>query len=301
MPRFLKNIFLFAIPVILFLVGLEVYMRAMPNEYRYKAQWMERNIDSVETVILGSSKAYYGFRPDCFSSNAFNLATVSGRPDYDYEVLTKYAGKAKRLKTVIYPVFYELFFDPPFEECVEWPRAGYYQIYWDCHRHPLVSKYSLEIASFFAVKTKLAEYAYYNGETCDSLGYGLQTNTKYMNADESAANLEILKSLMRHKAEDFRYEDYNYSYLEKMAQLCRQNHLRLILVAMPCKKDYTSRLDTAQNNEYHRLTQKLVNRYSLEFHDFTNYPDFIDSDFFDSNHLNENGAKKLSLIVNELI
>ena len=301
MSRFFKNIFFFAIPVILFLVGLEFYMRALPNEYRYKAQWMDQHLDSVETLVLGSSKAYYGIRPDCFSTTAFNLATVSGRPDYDYEVLKKYAGKAKNLKTVIYPVFYEFFFDPPFEDCVEWPRAGYYQIYWDCHLHPLLSKYSLEIASIFAVKTKLADYKYYNGQTCDSLGFGLQSNSKYSNQDENAAKMEIIKSLQRHKAPDFTYEDYNYAYLEKTAILCSQNNIRLILVAMPCKKAYTDNLDKTQNDEYHRLTQKLVSQYSLEFHDFTSNPQFSDSDFFDSNHLNEIGAAKLSTILNSLL
>lgn len=300
MPRFLKNITIFAIPVLIFLFGLEIYMRSMPNEYRYKAQWMEQHADSVETLILGSSKAYYGFRPDCFSSPTFNLATISGRPDYDYYVLEKYIDKTPQLKTVIYPVFYEIFFDPPFEDCVEWPRATYYKLYWDCPRHNFFSKYNLEISSLFAVKTKLDEFKTFNGETCDSLGYGLQMTTKYLDNKNLSSMEELLHTLKRHTAKDFTYEHFNYGYVEKIAKLCQQKKVRLLLVSTPCMKEYIDLCDKKQYERFKALTKKLIADYNLDYYDFTNSSAFTKDDFFDSNHLNENGAKKLSSMIDTI-
>lgn len=293
---------LVVVPVILFLIGLEIYMRTLPNEYRYKSEWMEKNGDSVETIVLGSSKAYYGIRPDCLSSKAFNLATISGRPDYDYWVLQKYAGKCKSLKLVIYNMFYELFFDPPFEECEEWPRASYYKIYWGCPRHSALSRYALEISSIFAIKEKLSMNRGDDGMPCDSLGFGLQMNSKYGNPELLSSEDMIKNAVKKHTATDYRYMDYNYGYVERIAKVCKENNLRLILVSTPCTKKYMYLCKkNPQYSKFMELANKLTKDFGLEFVDFNQSDNFADDDFYDSNHLNEIGAKKLSLMLDSII
>ena len=302
MKRFIKNLALVVVPVVLFIIGLEIYMRALPNEYRYKSEWMEKNGDSVEAVVIGSSKAYYGIRPDCLSKKAFNLATISGRPDYDYWVLKKYAGKCKNLKLVVYNMFYELFFDPPFEECEEWPRASYYKIYWGCTRHSDLSRYALEVSSIFAIKEKLSMIRDDNGLPCDSLGFGLQMNSNYANPELLSSEVMINNAVKKHTATDYSYLDYNYGYVDSIAKICKEQNLRLLLISTPCSKQYVELCkNTPQFSKYMELVNKLKTEYGLEFVDFNNKDCFIDDDFYDSNHLNDIGAKKFSFMLDSII
>jgi hypothetical protein len=90
MKKFLKIFIYFFIPIVIASACLEVYMRHIPNSYKYKDEWMKKNGNTVETLILGSSHAYYGINPEYLSWKAFNLANVSQDLERDFFVLDKY-------------------------------------------------------------------------------------------------------------------------------------------------------------------------------------------------------------------
>ena len=83
MKKFLIILLAFFIPVLCVLAGLEYMVRKAPNEYQYKAQWMEKNADRVETLILGTSHAFYGINPSYLGPNAFSLAASAQSLQYD--------------------------------------------------------------------------------------------------------------------------------------------------------------------------------------------------------------------------
>ena len=115
MKKFLITILAFFIPVLFVLVGLEYIVRKAPNEYQYKAQWMEKNADRVETLILGTSHAFYGINPSYLGPNAFSLAASAQCLQYDEFLFFKYSGwKMIRLQEIenryfanflLYPIF----------------------------------------------------------------------------------------------------------------------------------------------------------------------------------------------------
>ena len=301
MTRFLKYIILFFLPIILLAGAAELYLRNLPNEYSFKDEWMRNNAHDLKTLVIGSSKAYYGIRPQFFSSKSFNLATISERPDYDFFVINKYIDQCDSLKTVIYPVFYEMFSDPPFEECEEWPRAAYFKIYMDCPYHSAFSKYNLEIASPVAAMEKFRNYKADGCIGCDSLGYGLHCLLKNKNMEAWNSGEEARQSALRHTIKNSRFVDFNYQYVNRIAELCRQHNIKLIMVTLPCDSRYVELLDSSQLNLFFHNINKVKNDNQAEFHDFMNDPRFSSNDFFDSNHLSELGAKKITLILDSLI
>ncbi len=299
--RFVKYLILFFLPIMVLAFAAEAYLRSLPNEYAFKNDWITANADKLQTLVIGSSKGYYGVRPQFFSSNAFNLATISERPDYDCFLVEKFIKQCKKLKTVIYPVFYEIFVDPPFEQCEEWPRASYFKMYMDCPFHSDFSKYNLEISSVTAATDKYRNFKVDGGMGCDSLGYGIHCQLKNKNITAWKSGEEARASALRHTNRDSRFVEYNFNYVNRVAEMCRENHVRLMLVAFPCDKRYVKCLDKAQLKQFYDLTEKIKQDNNAEFHDFMNDPRFSDRDFFDSNHLSEIGAQKFTCMLDSLI
>ena len=66
MRKFCLRTVCFLIPVALLLMGLEVYVRSLPNSYKQKYQWMEQHADEVEVLLLGNSHGLFGLRPEVF-------------------------------------------------------------------------------------------------------------------------------------------------------------------------------------------------------------------------------------------
>lgn len=60
MKQFKLKIVLFCMPLLLLAIAAEILARSIPNNYRYKYEWMEAHKDSVETLILGDSHLWGG-------------------------------------------------------------------------------------------------------------------------------------------------------------------------------------------------------------------------------------------------
>lgn len=130
MRKFYLYIGLFLLPILVFLGGAEYIVRSITNEYRYKNEWMNQHADEVETLIFGSSHAWFGINPAYFDGVTFNLSFMSQSPKYDCFLLEKWGDNYKNLKTIIVPIsYFTFFFDEPFGV----PQAAaYYRIYMDC-------------------------------------------------------------------------------------------------------------------------------------------------------------------------
>ena len=125
MRKFLKKILLYALPIILMSVAMELLVEQIPNSYTYKRQYMEQHAAQVQTLVLGSSYAYDGIDAAQLP-NAFNLANSSQCFEDDYHLLAKYLPAMDSLKTVILPLSYS-----SLQMVSSSNRRGYYTIYMD--------------------------------------------------------------------------------------------------------------------------------------------------------------------------
>ena len=102
MKKFLIRTFLFLLPLALLLMGGEAVLRLHPNAAKAKDKAMRLTGSIIDTLILGSSHAYYGLCPELLGRNAYNAAQVSQTLKYDEFILNRYA--LPRLRAVVLTV-----------------------------------------------------------------------------------------------------------------------------------------------------------------------------------------------------
>ena len=287
MRKFLIKCFLFLCPAILFLVGMEWYARSIPNSYRQKEQWMQHHAQEVEILILGNSHGLYGLRPDVFKRKAYNLCNVSQIFEYDEYLLKRYLPKCKSLTDVVLVVDNSNLFDMPLENTEEF-RCIYYRLYMDYPKHSRWSKYGFELSNIQALKKKIQ----HRNDTCSDLGW----NGNYTLERKSLANVSLeaaSNTAARHQCKNWQVAEENVRILKRIADLCKQHHLRLILVQAPVTRNYYTRIDKKQLD----FIKRSVESIGVPSHDYSQDKHFEDDDFFDADHLTDKGAIKWSFLL----
>ena len=297
MKKFLIILLAFFIPVLCVLAGLEYMVRKAPNEYQYKAQWMEKNADRVETLILGTSHAFYGINPSYLGPNAFSLAASAQSLQYDEFLFFKYAPKCKNLKTVILPISYFTLFSRDMEDGSEWWRVINYKVYMDCPYHSSFSKYNFFISNSEPFRAKLTKII--KGNTiieCDSLGFGYPI---YRKSTPTLDDASVATWVKHHTAKDFSYVEKNKQHILRIVDYCQSNHVRLVIVTTPTWKTYYERLNHSQLKVISEFIELLISKYDITYLNYIQDKRFIATDFTDCNHMSCDGARKLSELLNE--
>lgn len=297
MKKFLITLLAFFIPVFFVLAGLEYIVRKAPNEYQYKAEWMEKNASRVETLILGTSHAFYGINPSYLGPNAFSLAASAQSLQYDDFLFFKYAPKCKNLKTVILPISYFTLFSGDMEDGSEWWRAINYKIYMDCPYHSSFSKYNFFISNSEPFRAKLTKII--KGNTiieCDSLGFGYPI---YREITPTLDDASVARWVNRHTAKDFSCVQKNKQHIFKIADYCQTNHIRLVIVTTPTWKTYYERLSSSQLAVMNEFIGQLISKDNVTYFNYMQDDRFVESDFTDCNHMSCDGAIKLSVLIDE--
>lgn len=296
MKRFLLLSIIFSCSIIITLIIGESIVRTVPNPYKTKNEWMLKNADKVNTIVLGSSHTYFGVRPE-FIDSLYNLANTSQNLKYDYFMLEKYGNLCSNLKTVILPISYSTFFSKGFENTDSWFYASYYKIYMNCQYHSDFSKYNAEIfhpsVYFGKIKSWLLGI---NNNICDSLGWGLDYSLGKKKQDwDNTASTEAAK---RHTAENWDFIEENLSYFKKIVSYCKIRNIKLVFITTPTWHTYYEKLDKKQLDKMY----DIIHGYTeIEYHDYLKDNRFVEDDFYDGDHLSDVGAKKFTLILNEEI
>ena len=165
MKRFLRNIALFLLPLLIIALVMEFVAESIPNSYTYKRDYLKQHGAEIQTLILGSSNAYDGLNPSVLL-DAFNLANSSQTLEDDYRLLAKYIDSMDSLQMVIVGLGYH-----SLGATTEDNRRTYYTIYMDLYPRWPISKYSFEICNPEMLVKKIIKYAVSRDVTrCDSLG-----------------------------------------------------------------------------------------------------------------------------------
>jgi len=288
---------MFALLLVLLVLG-EYLARAVPNPYKMKEQWMEKNAAEAKVMILGSSHAFYGVNPVYFDSLAFNLAYVSQGLEYDDYLLNRYLSKTPKLRAVFVSISAFSLFEN-LEHHAEWFRITNYQLYMGCEKYGFLSKYHFEMAHFWGATAKIK--AYYlkreNTVNCSDLGYGIDYTLKNKNQKNWDNGSSRVKE---HNYTDWRYLPGNAKYLENIADLCKWNHVKLIFFTTPARPSYYNNLYKNQIDCTYKVIHDLMKTHkNIVYLNFLKDSTFVSDDFYDQDHLSEVGAEKLTKILNE--
>lgn len=63
MKKFLKYLLYFALPIVVVIIGFEIYLRQIDTSYTEKEKGILQNPKKIEVLILGNSRATLGIDP----------------------------------------------------------------------------------------------------------------------------------------------------------------------------------------------------------------------------------------------
>ena len=301
MRRYLIKTIVFLFPVLVCVVICEAMLRRVDNDYKYKNNWLSKNASSVQVLSLGSSHGYFGIDPTQFELNAFNAAHVSQDIKYDNFIFNKFVNEMDSLKFIILPISY---FTPcsNLEKGIEDWRVKYYMMYYHCPYHPLNLKFHLEIADgIHPLRVLRAIQGKDDNRYCTDLGQG----TQYKLASRSDNWKESGKvAAERHTGKGINWEQYqqNMPKLKEILETCKSKGIKVILLTTPTYYTYRENLLDEKLNLAFDCCREMQKKYdNTVWLNLLDDDRFVDDDFYDADHLNEYGAKKLSAILNDYI
>lgn len=291
MRKYIRQTLLFLLLVAVGATGIELFLRSIPNPYRYKDEWLHAN-HRPQTLILGNSHNYYAVTPSLLGGQAFNAANVSQRFDQDLYLLQRYTDANPSIRRVVINVDFSNLFDPPLAE--EEPfRLTYYHLYMampiDWHQW----QSRIELGNIAAARKKFSNFLGHKAISYDSLGWG----TGYQLALRSP--YPFSKADCRRRAKDLRCEnedDYHHNVhtLMQIVMACRHKGLRLFVVSTPVHPAYYACVAKGDKDRLRKTTNALGKYSFVRYMDFSQDVLMNDSDFFDCDHLSDSGASKFS-------
>lgn len=291
MKRFARYITIFVFPIIVICITIEICVRSFPNAYKYKYEWMQRNADSVETLVLGNSYTYYGIQPKYLEGKAFNLANPAQRFEHDLFLLKYWSDRYSKLKLVIMPVSSITMFSRGQEPY----RCRYYKMYMDCNLYPTSFYYNFEIS-----EPKIALSRFYKcvwGTNvvdwfCDEYG-----NEAFNNTLKKSYDWE--NTFKPKTAKTWNYISQNCFILEEIIKFCKKRNIQFVLITTPYWHTFYERLDEKQLNKMYSIIHDIQERYNIPYYNYHNDKRFTAADFFNNSHLSNVGEIKFTKILNK--
>tara|TARA_B110000503_G_C7141898_1_gene411207 strand:- start:241 stop:1149 length:909 start_codon:yes stop_codon:yes gene_type:complete len=298
MKRFFIKTILFLLPLVIIIITMETLLRSIPNDYNFKNNFLLNNSNNVTKLFLGSSHTYYGINPDFISGNSFNASHISQTINLDYEIIKKYDNNWNELKYIIIPIDYFTLFSR-LSNGIEYWRIKNYNLYYDMNLSNSFSDNSeLLSVSLKSNLRRIISFYFLNKTsiTCSKLGFG--NNYKKSN--------DLIKTgktaALRHTKKDLSKLSESLKILKEIIDFASRNNIEIIFYTSPAFNTYVSNLDKNQLNlTINTITELAKNNNNCNYFNLLEDSNFHSSDFRDADHLNPEGAKKLSLRIDELI
>jgi hypothetical protein len=303
MKRFINKTVIYAIPVVLFMIVMEIELRRVPNNYSYKEEYVENNGASIETIILGSSHSYVGIKPSVLEMNSFNMANLSQSIFFDCELMKKDIVYLPNLKNIVISISYFSLFQNRDTQQEDWRKFEYYH-YMGCKPSTVTPDcpgyYSVLLSkSIYEGVRQVMKYMI-KGEDrirCTELGWGTEYSC-VLAKDFLKTGREAYK---RHENNSLDCSE-NLSYLRTIINIAKKRGIRVFFVIAPSFITYYSNLDIKKLNRIYSTCELLAEEYdNVNFLDYLKDSRFTLKYFSDADHLNEKGAVLFSKILREEI
>jgi len=302
MKSFFKKVLLFAIPIILILLGCELFLRKMPTSYKIKNAQIVASGKAVEVLILGNSHATYGLDPRVFTHAAFNAAALNQSLYFDKRITLSHIDEMTNLKYVLVSIdFHSLYFS---DEGIRniWSYYAYGIDYKNSlpatTKHSYLFGYKGPLFLEFLKRSFNKRYSVVKALDVD---FDIDFNEPF--TDGYVAKLggtDVAEASIRDRAKFFNdivhssdERDSILRDLEDFVEQLKQRHITPVLITLPCYGPYRDLLDkkVAQQNDadIHMLCEK----YRIPYLNYFTMPVPLDC-FNNCDHLNEKGATIIS-------
>ena len=304
MKKFIYKSILFMIPVIIVAVIFEYGLSKVQNSYNFKRANLERQLNSIDVLLIGNSRTLYGVDPACFSHRGYNLSNISQTLFYIKELGIRYVPQMSNLKCVIIDVSQTSFGFDLIDGKEHW-RDYYYTHYWDID-YPENNWYDIKRYSKFFLyqpiqscyyasqlfEVNLAPNLYPNGwlrveppKTTDFL-------TETVAAKRAAINNELSKESRIAQ---------NAAHLEELVAFLTRHNIACVIITSPVYKTFAKYVDKSKSARGLAIIKNICEKYNCEYFNYFEDGRFSIEDFADNDHFCYVGAKKYSKIINDEI
>lgn len=295
MRKFIRYIILFSIPIILFVGVCELLLWNMPNDYKNKKAYLDKSAGEIEVLFLGASHTFSAINPDYISKKSYNAAYVSQSLDIDSYLLKKYDSQLKNLKCVVLPISYCTLVERLETTSEKW-RINDYVRYFDMDKNVGLDYFEMIGNKLWYNLYRLLNYyiLHKNPLLAEENGWRNRPFDEMVDMELSGKERAALHTI--HDPECFLE---NTILLEEMIQYCSQRNIQVILLTFPAYPSYVKNMDKQQVQETFSVAEKMAEKYeNVTYLNFLEDASFTREDYYDSDHLNNVGAEKLSLRLN---
>lgn len=305
MKRFILNIALFGIILLIIVGAFELFLMRFSNEFSYKHNYLKKHSNDIEVLILGGSQSSNSINPWAFKEKTFDAAITARYLYMDYQMAEEFIPQMKNLKAVVLTVSnlilyrsYKYHFKGSMEQLLEDEYRCMYLKYMGYHYGKFDYKYWPETANS---KLNFWGRIFMDNDQqrnrCDSLGYQkVPLHAKdWENAqvpkevDYSDGNLEMA------------FEE-NVEYLKRISKLCKDNGAKFILVHIPYYKTAQDVITPTDEQYFSKMVSEVKSsNEDMIMLNLMKDSRFGPDDFFNAIHLNDNGATKIAAIIDEKI
>jgi hypothetical protein len=299
--KFLLRIMLILFPFLLFFAWIEIKARQLPNSFALKKQKIEKQLDSIHILVLGSSHAFDDIDPEWFSCYGFNFANSAQSLFHDSQLCLQYEDRMPDLKAVVITISYFSFWFEMQDLPDSWRDYFYYHYY--KIRHPLLDKTDIKYFSYATLYTRrfMIDVIFNTLNQKEEFG---DISLKGWNKVESKGDSSEISDKSGEERVKFhnsiihrnRLAD-NIRYLDILLQELNERHIQPVFVIPPVYKTYSNYVDTSIMAENRRIISGLCKIYNALYFDYFSDTRFTKQDFMNNDHLNWAGAKKFSLIL----
>ena len=283
-------------------IVLEVMIRIIPNEYKYKKQYLDNESDSIEIIFLGASDAHSGLNPEYTKQRSFNAAHPAQSLDYCFEILKKYDNKWSKLEFIVIPVSYPSLFYKMGESQSDGWRVKNYTIYYNIKITKHLRSY-LEILNGQLLDNLFRIYMYHVKNIdeihCSEKGWYISSHTPPLDSlVQSGIDVAARLTIPPEK----QHLEEMKSALDSIVKFSEKNECKVILCTPPVYRSYIENFDIHQYDTTIFTISKIAKENdNCTYINLLNDTRFKVEDFLNGDHLNGNGAKKLTLIIDSII
>jgi len=285
------------LPSIVAVGYVEYKLRHVTYSYNLKKQNLESKKDSVEILILGSSEARDGINPDHLSRPAYNLANSSQSLYYDCRLAEKYLDQLPKLKTVFITLS-PFSFQYRLNDIKEYWRDYYYYHFWGIYPDGIKFCDPKLYSMIMLITPETSVNWFFKGfnvslvEDFDENGWQKRDSASYhylVDESQGRARAEFHQSLMNPSVMESNVNDV----LHLLSELEERN-IQPVFIMMPVYKTYSSNIDRDWIEKSYDLIHQLDEKHQFIFLDLFYDSSFTIEDYYDNDHLNFMGAKKLT-------
>lgn len=273
---------------------------------------------NAETLILGSSYARFGIKEEMMEK-AVNLSLPSQDLYYAFELLKKVCTEEHSIKNVILGCGYYSFFSDLSKtknrgelERISTVYAPILNDWHNCFIHPF-NRYAFDESDYINIQklvtslynSSYGQHSYFDNENrkrCYFQTKLWEDKSKYWNDLSETEKWKYGKQRVESHNKSIRYGETlreNIEILKEIATYVSEHKMHLVLIVFPATIYYQTFFDMNFKGYFYDALEQVNEEIHLI--DCFGDPFFNEEDFNDTDHLNDRGAVKMTLMLNQLL